>query len=173
MDLAVMLLGLLILLAGLGILALGTGWSLTHDWVAQALVLVYDHAWETMAFGALCVLVGVLLILRPREHQDVAFAVPSRLGEVRITQEALRGIITRAALGVEGVRQVEATLEQRPEGLEITVIGELLPEVVLREISETLQTVVKRDVENYTGIRVTEVKVLVRSVEALHQARVK
>lgn len=173
MDLALILLGLLILLAGLGILALGTGWSLAYDWVNQALLLVRDHAWETMTIGAFCLLVGVLLILRPRDHHEVAFVVPSHLGEVRITQDALRGIITRAALGVEGVRQVESTLQQRPEGLEITVIGELFPEVVLREISEILQTVVKKDVENYTGIRVTEVKVLVRSVEALHHARVK
>lgn len=170
---AVISLGLIILILGLGILILGTGWNVPHDWVAQMLELIRAHSWETMAVGALCLLLGLLFLVRPRENREVAFVVPSRLGEVRITQDALRGIVARAALGIEGVRQVDATLWQRPEGLEITVSGELLAEVVLTEISEALQTAVKRDVENYTGIRVTEVKVLVRSVEGLRQARIR
>lgn len=171
-ELAVVL-GLIIFILGLGILALGTGWSLPHEWVVQTLALILSHSWETMAIGAVCILLGLLLLLRPREPQNVSFVVPSRLGEVRITEAALRAIVARAALAIEGVRQVDSTLWQRPEGLEITVSGELLPEVVLTEVSESVQTVVKTDVENYTGIRVTEVKVLVRSVEGLRQARVK
>lgn len=170
---AALALGLILVLAGLGVLALGSGWFLPYLWLDQGIRHIRGNAWESMAVGALLLLVGLLLLLRPREGSQPSFVVPSRLGEVRVTLEALKEIIARAAQGLSGVQQVESSLVQRPEGLEITVVGQLHPGVIVTEISEELQNTVKNDLEQYTGIKVVEVKVLVRSLYSARPARVR
>ncbi|KLU61357.1 hypothetical protein CEB3_c22980 [Peptococcaceae bacterium CEB3] len=169
---AALALGLIIILAGLVVLALGSGWFLPYFWTGQLIGYMRENAWETMAAGVLLVLVGLLFFLRPRESSP-SFALPSRLGEVRITEEALREIIARAAQGVSGVQQVESALRERPEGLEVRVSGQLHPGVAVAQVSEELQNAVRSDVEQYTGIKVAEVKVLVRGMFTARPARVR
>lgn len=166
-------LGLLIIVLGLWLAALGTGWSLPYEWMNQGLNLVRISPWETMAIGILLVLLGVLLLSRREGGHELSFSVSSKLGEVRVTQDALREIISRTTLALQGVRHVESSLLQRPEGLEITVAAQFSPEVVVTEKSEEIQSAVKHDVEYYAGIRVAEVKVLVRSLETVRPARVR
>ncbi|MHB1653789.1 MAG: alkaline shock response membrane anchor protein AmaP [Desulfitobacteriaceae bacterium] len=165
--------GLIVMILGLWLSALATGWSLPYLWLGQGLDLLKANPWESMTLGILLVLLGLLILLRPQKAAKLSFAVPSRLGEVRVTQEALREIISRTALSLQGIRYVESSLWQRPEGLEITAVSQLNPDVVVTEIAEELQTIVKRDVEHYAGLRVAEVKVLVRNLETARPARVR
>lgn len=170
---AVFGIGLILVLLGLWLAILATGWSVPYLWMNQGLDIIRTNPWETMAFGVLLMLLGLLILVRRQPRTEMSFSVPTKFGEVRVTQDALREIISRSALALEGIRQVESSLWQRPEGLEITVVSQFNPEVVVTEISEELQTVVKRDVEHYAGIRVAEVKVLVRSLETVRPARVR
>lgn len=170
---AALALGLIIGVLGLGLFLLGSGWGLPYYWVDQGLLNIRVNAWESMAAGALLILVGLLLVLRPREKSQPSFSVPSRLGEVRVTADALKEIIARAALSLTGVQAVESSLVQHPEGLEITVAGQLTPGVVVREVSEELQNSVKTEVELYAGLKVVEVKVLVKNMYSNRPARVR
>jgi uncharacterized alkaline shock family protein YloU len=72
-----------------------------------------------------------------------------------------------------GVLQVQSSLKERETGLQIIVSCQFGQDVLIPQMSEELQAKVKQDVELYTGILVTEVKVLVRSLEKTRLARVR
>ncbi len=165
--------GVILLVLALGVFAMATGWAWPYAVLVQGLDWLKYNGWESTAIGALLLILGLLLFIRPRPAVEVSFALTGKFGEVRITGEAIQEIVGRAALTVEGVRKVLVNLRHREEGLEITVISQFNPETVIPEISAELQAKVKQDVEHYTGIRVAEVKVLVRSGEAPKPARVR
>ena len=162
----------LVVLAG-WILAIAAGWLLPYNLLEQGLAWLKGNPWESTVLAALFLVIGLLLFFRPREKREYAYRTISKWGEVRITYEALQEIISRGALAVPGVRQAQSTVQQREDGLEITVVSQLSPDMVIPETSEELQVKIQNDVEHFTGIRVSEVKVLVRSLEPARLARVR
>lgn len=156
------------------ILAITTGWNLPYDTLGDGLFWLKAHPWEDVVLSAFLLVLGILPFLSPRTRRvEQTFTTPSRLGEVRVTQEALQDIIIRSAQPQAGVRQVQPALKQREDGLEILVYAQLNPEVVIPETMEQLQVKTKEDIEHYTGIKVAEVKVLVRSLEPVRPTRVR
>ncbi|MHB8124071.1 MAG: alkaline shock response membrane anchor protein AmaP [Desulfitobacteriaceae bacterium] len=166
-------LGIFLSLIALWIMAIATGWLLPSNLIYWGLEWLKMNPWESTVLAALLLLLGLLVFFRPRERITLSFRTSSKLGEVRIAQDALQEIIRRSAMKVTGVRQVQVLLREREAGLEITVSTQFNPDIVITETSEELQVQIQKDVEYYTGIRVTEVKVLVRSLETSLQARVR
>lgn len=163
---------ILVILAG-WILAIAAGWLLPYNLLASGLEWLKGNPWESTVLAAFFLLLGLLLFFRPREKQEYSYRTVSKWGEVRVTYEALQEIIARSAMAVPGVRQVQSGIRQREGGLEIKVVAQLTPEMVIPETSEELQQKVQQDVEHFTGIRIAEVKVLVRSFEPTRAARVR
>ncbi len=161
------------MLIALWMLGISVGWDLPYNVLATGLDWIKVNPWESSAIALFLLLIGLVLLIRPREATEVSFKTSSKWGEVRVSQEALREIIARSALTQAGVRNVNSTLKHREEGLEITVIVQYNPDVIIPEVSQDLQVKITNDVEQYTGIRVAEVKVLVRSLEAALPARVR
>lgn len=168
-------LGITFILAALWILAMATGWGLPYVLLAHGLEWLKVNPWESTVVAAALLLLGLLLFMRPYESSDRSFKTSSKAGNVRISQDALQEIIARSATALPGVLQVKSTLRERENGIQIMVScqfeqGELIP-----KISQELQAKVKSDVELYTGIIVTEVKVLVLrlSLDKTHLARVR
>lgn len=166
-------LGLLLILGALWILAIATGWGLPYFLLVQGLDWLKTNPWESTVVAGLLLLLGLLLFMRPRESTDRAFRTSSKGGDVRISQEALQEIIVRSATALPGVIQVQSSLRERETGLEIIVFCQFEQGVLIPQTSGELQTKVKQDVELYTGITVTEVKVLVRRLEKVRSARVR
>ncbi|MHB1406976.1 MAG: alkaline shock response membrane anchor protein AmaP [Desulfitobacteriaceae bacterium] len=165
--------GALLVLIAVWAFAIATGWVWPYAVLVGGLDWVKYNTWESAAVALLLLLLGLLLFFRPRQAPALVFNTISKHGEVRVTQEAVQEIISQGAQNVQGIRSVSANLKPREDGLEITVISQLNPEVVIPATAEELQLRVKEDVEHYTGIRVAEVKVLVRSLENMRPARVK
>ena len=84
---------------------------------------------------------------------------------MRISQEALEDIIDVSARQISGVRDVLSKLRSKEQALEITISCQFEQGILIPESSERLKETVKQDVERYTGIPVTEVKVLVRRLD--------
>jgi len=152
---------------------MATGWGLPYILLANGLEWLRANPWESTVVAAALLLLGLLLFVRPRESTDRSFQTSSKGGNVRISQDALQEIIARSATALPGVLQVKSNLREREAGLQIMVScqfeqGELIP-----QRAEELQTKVKADVELYTGIMVTEVKVLVLRLEKSHLTRVR
>lgn len=157
--------GIVLVVLALWILAIATGWALPFTLTSQGLAWLQNNPWESVVIAAVLLILGLLLFMRPRHREELSFVTTAKWGEVRVTEEALREIITRSAMNIEGVRQVQPLLRQRQDGLEITVSSSLEPNSVIPATSEQLQERLKQDVQHYTGIIVAEVRVLVRSLE--------
>ena len=166
-------LGLTLLLGALWILAIATGWGLPYILLAQGLDWLRASPWESTVVAAVLLLVALLLFMRPRESSDRSFQTSSKGGNVWISQAALQEIIARSATALPGVLQVKSNLRARDNGLQIMVSCQFGESELIPKTSEELQAKVKADVELYTGIMVTEVKVLVLRLEKAHLARVR
>ena len=166
-------LGLTLILAALWILAIAIGWELPYVLLAQGLEWLKANPWESIVIVAVLLLLGLLLFLRPRERSDRSFQTSSKEGDVRISQDALREIIARSATSLPGVLQVQSNLKEQGNGLIIRISCQFEQGERIPQTSEELQAKVKADVELYTGIMVTEVKVLVLRLEKAQVTRVR
>lgn len=156
------------------ILAIMSGWSLPYEILSEGLFWLRVNPWQDAIIAACFLLLGILPFLKPRQRRaEPSFLIPSRLGEVRMTEPAMKDIIIRSAQTLPSVRQVQPNLRQREEGLEVLVHAQVNPESVIPEIAEQLQSKIKEDMERYIGIKVVEVKVLVRNLEVARQSRAK
>lgn len=168
------LVGAFFMIAAGWILAITIGWNLPYDILGEGLFWIKVHPWEDAVISACLIVLGILPFFRPHTRRnEQTFLMPSRLGEVRMSQEALQDIIIRSVHTLNGIRQVQPNLRLREDGLEVFVHAQVNPEVVIPETTEQLQVKIKEDIEHYTGIKVAEVKVLVRSLEPVHQTRVR
>ena len=166
-------LGLILILGALWILAMATGWGLPYILLANGLEWLRANPWESTVVAAALLLLGLLLFVRPRGSSDRSFQTSSKGGNVRISQDALQEIIARSATALPGVLQVISNLREREAGLQIMVSCQFEQGERIPQTSEELQAKVKADVELYTGIMVTEVKVLVLRLEKAHLTRVR
>ncbi|AET66709.1 hypothetical protein Desor_1035 [Desulfosporosinus orientis DSM 765] len=166
-------LGFLLILAALCILAIATGWGLPYFIIAQGLSWLKINSWESTLVSGVLLVLGLLCFLRPRAGSEYSFRTALKGGEVRISQDALQDIIARSAKGLSGVAEVKSSLRQVEAGLEINVMCQFEQGVIIPQISGEILTKVKEDVELYTGIRVAEVKVLVRLLEKGRSVRVR
>jgi uncharacterized alkaline shock family protein YloU len=166
-------LGCLLIVGALWLAAVATGWGLPYLLIVRGLEWLKTNPWESIFVAGFLLLLGLFLFVRPRESMERGFLTFSKGGEVRISQEALQEIITRSAMVLPGVLQVQSSLKERETGLQIIVSCQFGQDVLIPQMSEELQAKVKQDVELYTGILVTEVKVLVRSLEKTRLARVR
>ncbi|ODA41699.1 alkaline shock response membrane anchor protein AmaP [Desulfosporosinus sp. BG] len=166
-------LGCLLIFGALWILAMSTGWGLPYLLIVQGLDWLKANPWESIVLAAFLLMLGLLLFVRPRKSTERSFLTSSKGGDVRISQDALQEIIARSAMVLPGVLQVQSSLRERETGLQIMVSCQFEQDVLIPQISAELKAKVKQDVELYTGILVTEVKVLVRSLEKARLARVR
>lgn len=166
-------LGLTLILGALWILAMATGWGLPYGLLADGLEWLKANPWESTVVAAVLLLLGLLLLVRPRERADRSFQTSSKGGNVRISQDALQEIIARSATALPGVLQVESNLKEKETGLQIMLSCQFEQGECIPKTSEELQEKIKADVELYTGIMVTEVKVLVLRLEKAHLPRVR
>ncbi|MDR3288184.1 MAG: alkaline shock response membrane anchor protein AmaP, partial [Peptococcaceae bacterium] len=157
--------GVIIMVMAVWILAIATGWGLPYNLVDQGLAWLRNSPWESVVIAVFLLFIGMLFLVR-RTHSGMTVVMASKYGEISITEEALREIVARSCLEHDGVQQVQANIRQRKEGVEIIISSQFSPEVVIPRLSEEMQTKVKEDVEHYTGIRIAEVKVLVRGLQA-------
>ncbi|HZK56251.1 MAG TPA: alkaline shock response membrane anchor protein AmaP [Desulfosporosinus sp.] len=166
-------LGLTLILGALWILAMAIGWELPYNLLAYGLGWLKANPWESIVIAAVLLLLGLLLFARPRKSTDRSFQTSSKGGNVRISQDALQEIIARSATALPGILQVKSHLKERENGLIIMISCQFEQGERIPRISEELQAKVKEDVELYTGIMVTEVKVLVLRLEKAPVKRVR
>lgn len=161
--------GALLVALGVYVLALGSGWGLPYALLLDGVHWLRANTWESLLIAIFIIILGITPFLKPQKRIDHTFRTVSALGEVRVTVDALGDLIVRSAQSKSGVRLVKPLIKQREDGLEILMDCQFNPETVIPEISEQLQALIKEDIERLTGIKVAEVKVLVRRLES-HQS---
>ncbi len=126
---------------------------------------------QNMVYSAVAAIVFLLLsilsfaMVRFRDKVQVAVSSSTKFGEIRISDRTIEGIVSRAALNIEGIKEVTPRIQPLPEGIKVFIQAVTNPDFVIPHVVETLQDAVKQDVEKFTGLKVAEVKVMVQNVD--------
>jgi uncharacterized alkaline shock family protein YloU len=122
----------------------------------------YNSLFTGIIGGLLMIFAVVLLVLGlKRDRPESLLIEDSPFGEVCITVAAISEIITKAARGVEGVRDVQPAVTYTKKGVMIYLHLMAGPDVRLPELSSLLQEKVRDQVETLVGIKVVGVRILV------------
>jgi hypothetical protein len=138
-----------------------------------------DKIYENVTFTNLEVLiaVGVLVLIGIRlfwvsvrssekGHTEGRYVIltDGALGEVKVSIQALEGLIVKVAGKLDGVREVKPQIYSSPKGVGIKIHAGMSPELNIPEASEKLQNLIKEQIFEVTGITVESVKVSVETI---------
>jgi uncharacterized alkaline shock family protein YloU len=88
------------------------------------------------------------------------------IGEVRISIPALETISLSSVRKLDGIKDTRVTVKNAGDGVSIDMKVVLFADTVIPLLSEDIQTRVKEAVENSTGIKVYDVRVLVDNIHS-------
>ena len=152
-------LGVVTILAGTGVLQIGTvssafsdsGWTVLLILVGVAVLLVALH---------------FLLILAEDRLNEVLYSRAGEYGRVEVSPTAVREFISGILRKDIGINRFRVFLRRRENGVAIRVRTALTPDQRVTDVGERIQRELARHVADRTGVEVREVTVFVRSIRA-------
>ncbi len=152
---------------GLSVLmvSLALGWTNSLTYMEGYLAFATNR-WILGATGFLVFIISLTLFLgsfrvKPAKETTVH---ETGLGQVKITMPALEHLISKAAVNVQGVRDVKPMLRLAGETLKVALKVQVSPDVNIPQVSEELQKKVLEHLQNTAGITLKEIKVHVNRV---------
>ncbi len=160
------LLGLLMIAAGL--LCLAIGFDLVPEPGLGTSLMALSGDPVVAAVGGGLLLVGLILLalgLRSNKKSvPESILQTSELGEIRIAIIAIENMVLRVVQQTQGVKDGGRRVYSSPEGLVVQIKIKVMPDLELPGLISELQEKVKGYLEQVTGIMVHEVKVLVENI---------
>lgn len=96
----------------------------------------------------------------------------TNIGEIRISLNSIESIALSASRRVMGVREAKAYVSKIDDGVSVVIKLVALPDINLPSLSQDIQTRVKGSIEESSGIKVNEVKVIVDNIHTGYKSRV-
>ncbi len=90
----------------------------------------------------------------------------TEIGEIRISLSSIESIVLTASKRLNGIKEAKAYVYKCVDGVTIVLRAVVLSDVNIPTLSEDIQVKVKRTVEETSGIKVNEVKVVVDNIFA-------
>ena len=149
------------------------GWRYPVN-LLQSIGINRDQKETGIALLIVFVLAGIRLFcvsLKRQKSGKHAVVNDTALGQVRISLQAIEGLVEKKALLISGVRQVKPKIVAEPPGISMYMNIVVTPDINIPELSGLLQEQVKEYVFEVTGITVNNVKILVESF-AVNKPRV-
>lgn len=151
-----------IVLAGAAI-GVALGWDKPLGYITLALSTPQNRI--SVGLVAVVILVIAIIMLATSlkfESQPRSVVVRSALtGDVSITVSAIKAIIMKAVRKVEGIREIEPSISNSPEGIKVYLHVAINPEYSVPEMTKSIQAIVKQYLEEIGGLDVAEIKILV------------
>lgn len=88
----------------------------------------------------------------------------TNIGEIKISLNSIESIALAAAKRINGVKDTKATIINHNDTVSITVKAIVMSDVNIPTLSENLQLMVKKTVEDTAGINVSDVRVVVDNI---------
>lgn len=157
-----------LLSAGFGIvlLAAAAGW-VPADWLVRPLDFLLA-AWRLHLWGIGFVSLGIglatLVNLGGRDRREDPVVTETELGRVAISRRAVEKLVEMAAMRADGVREVAVDLHQDQQGLMVSLILKVEPEVRLPDVANAVQTGVESYLRETGGLEARKVNVEIRHV---------
>ncbi|MCX7843263.1 MAG: alkaline shock response membrane anchor protein AmaP [Clostridia bacterium] len=96
----------------------------------------------------------------------------TNIGEILISLDTLENIALAASRKLNGVRDSKAAIYKQEDGVAVTVKVVVLPEINIPLLSEDIQVKVKKALEDSSGIKVYDVRVMVDNIYSGYRSRV-
>jgi len=118
--------------------------------------------------GAVMLLIAAqfLVVAADERVQSTAFARQAEGGRVALTAHAIRELVSGILRDELGLERFHVRLSHRGEGVSITVRVTLSPSQRVTSVSERIQSVLARQIPDRTGVSVSDVSILVRSIRS-------
>ena len=94
------------------------------------------------------------------------------IGEIRISLNSIESIALAASRKLNGVKDSKAQVVKNSQGVSIIIRIVVLPEISVPVLSEDIQVKVKKSVEESSGIKVNDVKIVVDNIYTGYKSRV-
>jgi uncharacterized alkaline shock family protein YloU len=123
--------------------------------------------WLLLAAVALLLLgmLGLFVSLARKREPTQVIIGRSEGGQVNISLEAVDDVVRKAALSVNGVREVKTRLKAGKNGVDVSLRIVIPHDTSVPETSTALQNAVKEQLQAIAGLTVAEISVLVSTVE--------
>ena len=170
--LVILLVSLLLLASGIGLFAFVLGWQgrPLFTW----LLSLQDAQVEGAVLGAALLLGGLyLLALFSRNgREEQAIVQETELGQVEISLKAVANLVQRAAREIPGIRDLSPVIKVVPEGLDIRVVVQVVPERSIPTLAAQVQSQIRDYLSETIGCPVHRVMVEVRDVRPEPKAKI-
>ncbi|NLO98011.1 MAG: hypothetical protein GX091_08085 [Peptococcaceae bacterium] len=154
-------LGLILLIISVWLLLLATGWSAPYKLIINLLTWLRANALPNVTLALICLFAGIYLLQGGYVGSTNICLPKVGNGEIRITQAAIRDIALKSIAGITGLQKTKIKIKQEPEGLIINIYCRPDHRFEIKSTPLLIQENISREIENLTGIKVKEVRVLV------------
>lgn len=96
----------------------------------------------------------------------------TNIGEIKISLDTLESIALGASKKLNGVRETKASLIKLEDGVSVIIRAVVLSDINIPLLSEDIQVKVKKAIEDSSGIKVNDVKVIVENIYTGYKSRV-
>lgn len=104
-------------------------------------------------------------IFKNRKYDEKSFLVmKNEYGEIIIYSHTIVGLVQNIVDKFSGINNIKTYVKLSEGQVEVEMIGEVMPEINIPEVTKDLQATVKTHIENSTGAQVTEIKVKINNV---------
>jgi uncharacterized alkaline shock family protein YloU len=154
-------LGFILLVFSVWLLLLATGWSFPYK------IIIYLMDWfrasplQSVGLAAAALTAGVYFFRGRRTGNEKIRLLRMDAGEIRISRAALEEMIAKSVSGVSGLERIKVNVKQEAGGLTVKCYCRQDHRFALTSGAGKIQEKIQRDIEEYAGIKVEEVKVLV------------
>lgn len=118
-------------------------------------------------FGGLAVLAVSVILLLSGTNDDTekrTITKKTEIGEIKVSLNSIESIALAATKRLSGIKEAKAYVYKGMEGVTVVIKAVVLSDVNIPILSEDIQVKVKKTVEDTSGIRVIEVKVIVDNI---------
>lgn len=148
------------------------GWA-DSDILPGFIYCMYQR-WEYGILFILFFIAGAWVIYPffSRERSITSVSI-GEIGNVDITIDALDSLVKNIAIEQEGVVAINNRIKASDEGIIINLEADIYPSMSIPEITRSLQDLVKSHIEDTTGVKVMEIKVLVDEISKENEKKLK
>jgi uncharacterized alkaline shock family protein YloU len=118
-------------------------------------------------FGGLAILAVTVILLLSGTNDDTDKRTVSKkteIGEIKVSLNSIESIALAATKRLSGIKEAKANVFKGVEGVTVIIKAIVLSDVNIPILSEDIQVKVKKTIEDTSGIRVIEVKVVVDNI---------
>lgn len=135
------------------------------DYFGTRFALMYGR-WEIGAVGLILLLMSLKLLLSGLKSQRYPETIikSGDLGNVAISFNAIESLILKLTRDIENVRDVKVHIRKKEDGISVMLKLVVNFDVVIPEMSSTLQKSIKDYIETTAGIMVKDINISVDNI---------